>query len=64
MIFEYQLNYLAFTAVIKVSKNMLLPAIPHIHSETNPTPLRINVACKYLTQFLGTSFGVTTLPIS
>ena len=37
--------------------------IPHIHSETSfPLPI-INVVCKYLRQFLGTSFGVATLPI-
>ena len=37
--------------------------IPHINSETNPPPLIINIVCKYLRQFLDTSFGVATLPI-
>ena len=57
--------YLAFKDVIKVDKNMLLSAIPYINSETNP-PLShvINVVSKYLTHFLGISFGVATLPIS
>ena len=37
--------------------------MPDINSETNsPFPI-INVACKYLRQFLGTSSGVATLPI-
>ena len=40
-----------------------LSAIPHINSETNPLTLMINVVCKYLRQFLCTSFGVATLPI-
>ena len=39
------------------------PSIPHINSDTNPPPLFVNVVCKYLRQFLGTSFGVATLPI-
>ena len=38
-------------------------AIPHINSETNPPHPIINVVCKYLRQFLGTSFGVATLSI-
>ena len=37
--------------------------IPHINSETNPPPPIINIACKYLRVFLGTSFGIATLPI-
>ena len=40
-----------------------LSTIPHINSETNPLTLMINVVCKYLRQFLCTSFGVATLPI-
>ena len=40
-----------------------LTAIPHINSETNPPPPIINVVCKYLRQFLGTSFAVAALPI-
>ena len=36
---------------------------PRINSETNTPPPIINVVCKYLRQFLGTSFGVATLPI-
>ena len=39
------------------------PTIPHINSETNPSPPIINVVCKYLRQFRDTSFGVATLPI-
>ena len=39
------------------------PAIPHINFETNPPPPILNVVCKYLRQFLGTSFRVATLPI-
>ena len=39
-------------------------AIPHTNSETKlPAPI-ISVVWKYLRQFLGTSFGVATLPIS
>ena len=38
------------------------PTIPHINSETNTPPPIINVIYKYLRQFLGTSFGVATLP--
>ena len=34
-----------------------------INSETNTPPPIINVVCKYLRQFLGTSFGIATLPI-
>ena len=34
-----------------------------INFETNPPSPNINVVCKYLSQFLGTSFGVATLPI-
>ena len=37
--------------------------IPHINSQSNPPPPIINVVCKYLRQFLDTSFGVATLPI-
>ena len=37
--------------------------ILHINSETNPPPPIINVVCKYLRQFLGTSFGIAILPI-
>ena len=37
--------------------------IPHINSESNPPPFIFNVVCKYLRQYLGTSFGVATLPI-
>ena len=37
--------------------------IPHINSETNPPPPIINVVCKCLRHFLGTSFGVAALPI-
>ena len=40
-----------------------LSTISHINSETNPPPPIINVVCKYLRQFLGTSIGVATLPI-
>ena len=40
-----------------------MPGIPYITSETNPPPSVINVVCKYLRQFLGTSFGVAALPI-
>ena len=40
-----------------------VPAIPHMNSETNPPTPIISVVCKYLRQFLGTSFGVATLPI-
>ena len=39
------------------------PAVSHINSKNNPLSPIINVVCKYLGQFLGTSFGVTTLPI-
>ena len=35
-----------------------------INSETNPPTPIINVLCKYLKQFLGTSFGAPTLLIS
>ena len=38
-------------------------AIPHINSETNlPDPI-INVADKYLRQFLDTGFGVASLEL-
>ena len=40
-----------------------LPKIPHINSETNPPPTIINLVCKYLRQFLGTSVRVATLLI-
>ena len=40
----------------------LLSTIPHINSETHPPPPIINVVCKYLRQFLGTSFRVATFP--
>ena len=40
------------------------PTIPYVNSETNPPSPMINVVCKYLRQFLGTKFGVATLPIS
>ena len=33
----------------------MVPTIPHINSETNLPPPIINVVCKYLRQFLGTS---------
>ena len=52
-----------------LSEEMLLyfdpttATIPHINSETNPPPSIFNVICKYLRQFLVTSFGVATLPI-
>ena len=39
-----------------------LSTISYINSETNPPLTIVNVVCKYLRQFLGTSFGVTTLP--
>ena len=35
----------------------------HINSEINPPPPIISFVCKYLRQFLGTSFRVVTLPI-
>ena len=38
------------------------PTVPHINSETNPPTPIINIVCKYLRHFLGTSFGVATLP--
>ena len=41
-----------------------LTTIPHINSETKPPLPMINVVCRYLRQFLGTSFGVATIPIS
>ena len=34
---------------------------PHINSETNPSTPIINVACKYLRQFLGSSYSVAAL---
>ena len=37
--------------------------IPYINSETNPPSPIFNVVCKYLIQFLGTSFSSATLPI-
>ena len=42
---------------------MLEATIRHKNSETNSTPLIINVVCKYLRQFVGASFSVATLPI-
>ena len=33
------------------------PATPHINSETSPPPSIINVVCKYLRQFLDTSYS-------
>ena len=38
-------------------------AAPYLNSKTNPPPPIINVFCKYLRQFVGTSFRVATLPI-
>ena len=37
--------------------------IPHINCETNPPPSIVSAACKYLREFLGTRFGVATLPL-
>ena len=37
----------------------VLPTLPHISSETFPPFPIINVVCKYLRQFLGTSLGVS-----
>ena len=46
--------YLALISIMKVNKNMLLPAIiHHINSGTDPPSLMINVAYKYLRQFVG-----------
>ena len=50
-------------AVLAKQNEIFSFTIPHINSETNPYPPIINVVCKYLRQFLGTSFGVATLPI-
>ena len=36
----------------------------HINSETNPPPPIVNDVFKYLRQFLGTNFGIATLPIA
>ena len=41
-----------------------LAAISHINSGTNSHPTIINVVCKCLRQFLGTSFGVATATLS
>ena len=49
---------------ISVDQEIMLKetsTIPHINSETNPPPPIINVVCKYLRQFLDTSFGVASL---
>ena len=40
-----------------------ISTVPHINSETNPPVPIINIVCKYLRQFLGTSFGFVALPI-
>ena len=50
-------------AMIKIILKCGEASIPHINSETNPPLPIINVVCKYLRQFLGTSFEVATLPI-
>ena len=56
-----------FSTKLKYNINRALTngraTIPHINSETSPLPPIINVVCKYLRQFLGTSFGIATLPI-
>ena len=49
--------------VLLGSSHPVLATLAHINSETNPPPLIINVVCKYLSQFVGASFGVATLPI-
>ena len=37
--------------------------ILHINPETNAPPPIINVVCKYLRQFIGTSFGVVAIQV-
>ena len=58
--YNHHYNELFFIFSIFIS--MSRPAIPYINCETNPPSPMINVVCKYLRKFLGTSFGVTTLP--
>ena len=67
---HYFLNFLVMYKNGLIRKIMLTsnfiksqPATPHINSETSPPPSIINVVCKYLRQFLGTSFSVATLLI-
>ena len=58
--------YLTLPPMKNFTKNSsfkaVTPTISHIFSETNPPLPIINVVCKYLRQFLGTSFGFATLP--
>ena len=56
------MEYQKITSLLGTTSDNL-PTISQVNSENNPPPLIINVVCKYLRHFLGTSFGVATLPI-
>ena len=66
---ELLINKLFYVAIVLLSLsqfllrmfNKLKAAMPHIYSESNSHALIVNAVFKYLRQFLGTSFGVTTL---
>ena len=44
--------------------HLFFEKIPLINSKTKPPYPMINVVCKYMRQFLGTRFGITTLLMS